>query len=62
MLLAVDGPANEANGDDDASEWLPPRKVYDCPYVAKQITIKSLYALWVTKPEHDAMAKQLAGC
>ena len=24
VLLAVDGPQNEAKGDDDASEWLPP--------------------------------------
>jgi Protein of unknown function (DUF1524) len=62
VLLAVDGPANEAKGDDDASEWLPPRKAYDCRYVAKQITIKSKYRLWVTQAEHDAMAAQLARC
>jgi hypothetical protein len=41
VLLAVDGPQNESKGDDDASEWLPPRKAYDCRYVAKQITIKT---------------------
>ena len=51
VLLAVDGPQNESKGDDDASEWLPPRKAYDCRYVAKQITIKTKYALWVTPAE-----------
>lgn len=25
VLPAVDGPQNESKGDDDASEWLPPR-------------------------------------
>ena len=62
VLLAVDGPANEAKGDDDASEWLPPRKAYDCTYVAKQITIKTRYALWVTATERSAMAATLKTC
>jgi hypothetical protein len=62
VLLAVDGPANEAKGDGDASEWLPPRKAYGCRYVAKQITIKAKYRLWLTQAEHDAMAAQLTGC
>ncbi len=62
VLLAVDGPANEAKGDGDASEWLPPRKSFDCRYVARQIAIKAKYRLWVTQPEHDAMAAQLSRC
>ena len=62
VLLAVDGPQNEAKGDDDASEWLPPRKAYDCTYVAKQITIKTRYALWVTATERSAMAATLKTC
>ena len=56
MLLAVDGPANEAKGDDDASEWLPDNRRFACAYVATQITIKTEYGLWVTPSEHDAMA------
>jgi Protein of unknown function (DUF1524) len=62
VLLAVDGPQNEAKGDDDASEWLPPRKAYDCKYVAKQITIKTTYGLWVTPSEHSAMTAVLSAC
>ena len=62
MLLAVDGPANQAKSDDDASEWLPPRKAYDCRYVAKQITIQTKYTLWVTAAERSAMATTLTNC
>jgi hypothetical protein len=60
VLLAVDGPQNESKGDDDASEWLPPRTPYDCRYVAKQVTIKTKYTLWVTRRERNAMAGVLA--
>ena len=50
VLLAVDGPENEAKGDDDASEWLPPNRSYDCAYVKQQIAIKTKYRLSVTPP------------
>ena len=62
MLLAVDGPANEAKGDDDASEWRPDNRRFACAYVATQITIKTEYRLWVTSAEHDAMAAILDDC
>jgi hypothetical protein len=62
VLLAVDGPANEAKGDSDAGHWLPPRKTFDCRYAARQIAIKTKYDLWLTQPEHDAMSTLLAGC
>jgi hypothetical protein len=61
VLLAVDGPSKESKGDDDASEWLPQRKAYDCTYVAKQITIKAAYARW-TAVERFAMAGTLETC
>jgi hypothetical protein len=61
-LLAVDGPANEQKSDSDAASWLPPNKAFRCTYVARQITVKAAYKLWVTGPEHDAMASVLAGC
>lgn len=62
VLLAVDGPANSAKGDSDASEWLPSRLAYRCRYVAKQITIKAKYALWVTAAERARMVTLLANC
>lgn len=61
-LLAVDGPTNQKKGDGDAATWLPPNKDYRCRYVARQIAVKSKYALWVTQAEHDAMVKILNDC
>jgi hypothetical protein len=61
-LLAVDGPQNESKSDSDAASWLPPNKSFRCSYVARQITVKAAYKLWVTGAEHDAMASVLAGC
>ncbi|WP_346959337.1 DUF1524 domain-containing protein [uncultured Arthrobacter sp.] len=61
-LLAVDGPANLRKSDGDAATWLPPNKAYRCDYVARQISVKASYALWVTAAEHDAMARILGDC
>lgn len=61
-LLAVDGPTNQGKGDSDAASWLPPNKGFRCAYIARQITVKLRYQLWVTPAEHDAMARILAGC
>ncbi|WP_426979576.1 GmrSD restriction endonuclease domain-containing protein [Pseudarthrobacter sp. O4] len=61
-LLAVDGPTNLRKSDGDAATWLPPNKSFRCAYVARQISVKSSYALWVTQAEHDAMARVLGDC
>jgi hypothetical protein len=61
-LLAVDGPTNEAKGDADAAHWLPPNRAYRCVYVARQITVKAAYGLWVTVAERAADTAVLRGC
>ena len=61
-LLAVDGPTNESKRDRDAASWLLPNTAYRCSYVARQIAVKARYRLWVTRAEHDAMARILAMC
>lgn len=61
-LLAVDGPANNNKRDHDASEWLPPNVAFRCAYVADQILVKSVYHLWVTAPEKQAMTQALSSC
>ncbi|MDP9905642.1 GmrSD restriction endonuclease domain-containing protein [Arthrobacter bambusae] len=61
-LQATDGPTNVQKGDGDAATWLPPNKTFRCEYVARQISVKATYNLWVTQAEHDAMAGILAGC
>lgn len=61
-LLAVDASANRAKGDGDAATWLPPSHAYRCRYVARQISVKTKYALWLTAAERDMMASILAAC
>lgn len=61
-LLAVDGPSNEAKGDSDAADWLPPNVATRCRYVAMQVQVKATYGLWVTAPEKAAMTDVLEGC
>jgi hypothetical protein len=61
-LLAVGGEINQAKGSGDAATWLPPNRAFRCKYVARQITVKAAYGLWVTSAEHDAMVRVLATC
>lgn len=61
-LLAVDGPANMAKSDKDASGWLPKNKDFRCSYVARQIAVKGKYNLSVTPAEKQAMARVLGSC
>ncbi|WP_156250890.1 GmrSD restriction endonuclease domain-containing protein [Pseudactinotalea terrae] len=61
-LLAVDGPLNAGKADGDTATWLPPDKSFRCAYVARQVTVKHTYGLWVTQAEHEAMTRILAAC
>jgi hypothetical protein len=61
-LLAVSSTANRVKGDGDAATWLPSNKSFRCDYVARQIAVKQKYGLWVTRAEHDAMARVLSTC
>lgn len=61
-LLAVDSSANQQKSDGDAATWLPSNKAFRCQYVARQISVKYKYELWVTQAEYDAMTKVLNTC
>lgn len=61
-LLAVDGHSNMQKGDGDAATWLPAQKSIRCSYVARQVSVKSVYGLWVTQAEHDAIEHILDTC
>jgi hypothetical protein len=61
-LLAVDYKLNRQKGDGDAATWLPPYKSYRCSYVARQVSVKSKYKLWVTAPEKSAISNLLTSC
>jgi cell division protein FtsN len=61
-LIAVDARSNEQKSSGDAATWLPASKEFRCEYVARQISVKATYGLWVTQAEHDAMARVLGNC
>jgi hypothetical protein len=61
-LLAVDGRSNAQKGDGDTATWLPANKGFRCSYVARQVSVKATYGLWVTTAEHAAMTRVLNSC
>ena len=61
-LLAVDGDANKKKSDGDAATWLPSNKKFRCQYVARQVSVKHKYSLWVTEAEKNAISKVLENC
>ena len=61
-LIAVDGQANQDKSDQDAADWLPPNRSFQCQYVARQISVKYKYHLWVTPREKAKMIEILATC
>lgn len=61
-LLAVEGSANQEKSDQDAASWLPINKSFQCQYVARQISVKYKYRLWVTTEEKAMMRQVLSRC
>jgi Protein of unknown function (DUF1524) len=61
-LIAADGDANQEKSASDAATWLPKNKALRCHYVARQISVKAAYGLWVSQPEKEAMARVLDSC
>ncbi|MBR3233061.1 HNH endonuclease [Candidatus Saccharibacteria bacterium] len=61
-LLAVDSKTNQGKSDGDAATWLPPNKKFRCAYVARQISVKYKYHLWVTEAEKNAIKNVLKNC
>lgn len=61
-LLAVDASANEKKSDGDAATWLPSNKKFRCQYVARQVSVKHKYGLWMTEAEKEAIKRILQQC
>lgn len=61
-LIAVDASANQGKSDGDAATWLPKNKKFRCQYVARQVSVKYKYALWVTEAEKEAISNVLSAC
>lgn len=61
-LLAVSSNLNIQKGDSDAASWLPPNKAFRCQYVARQISVKLKYHLWISLAEYNAINAVLNKC
>ncbi len=61
-LLAVDQRSNGQKSDGDTATWLPANRSFRCSYVARQVSVKATYRLWVTKAEREAMRRVLTTC
>jgi uncharacterized cysteine cluster protein YcgN (CxxCxxCC family) len=60
--LAVTDSLNQAKGDMDLAEWLPPRAAYRCTYVRAYVQVKYYYKLSMDSAEKAAAVAALNGC
>jgi Protein of unknown function (DUF1524) len=61
-LLAVSAKANFDKAFRDANAWLPPNQAFRCEFVARQVSVKAAYRLWVSANEKRAIAAVLDHC
>ena len=61
-LLAVSPKANFDKAFRDAASWLPPNEAFRRDFVARQVNVKTVYGLWVSSKEKQAIAEVLARC
>jgi len=62
QLLAVSASANRSKGDQDPSEWKPPRQAYWCVYAQRWVAVKDSWKLFVTTAEKAALQQMLDTC
>ncbi|MCM2388694.1 HNH endonuclease family protein [Streptomyces albipurpureus] len=62
QLIAVTDNVNQAKGDKDPAEWLPPRTAYRCVYVRMWVQVKHSYGMTVDTAEKSALRSTLNGC
>lgn len=61
-LTAVTASVNRSKGDQDPSEWLPPRQQYRCTYVATWIAVKYRWWLSIDERESASLRVLVEGC
>jgi hypothetical protein len=62
QLLAVSASSNRSKGDQDPSQWRPPRQEYWCTYAQSWIAVKAHWQLAVTADEKAALTEMLGTC
>ena len=61
-LLAVVGDLNADKAVRDAGSWLPSNEAFRCEFVARQVSVKTVYGPSVSAKEKRALLGVLAGC
>lgn len=62
QLIAVTDRVNQAKGDKDPAQWLPPLQSYRCTYARMWVSVKYDYKLTVDSAEKAALEGILNGC
>ncbi|MFJ8692516.1 HNH endonuclease family protein [Streptomyces roseolilacinus] len=62
QLIAVTDNVNQAKGDQDPAEWMPPRTAYRCTYARMWVHVKHHWGLSVDSAEKSALQSVLNGC
>ncbi|KAF8950163.1 hypothetical protein BGZ52_003458 [Haplosporangium bisporale] len=62
QLVAVTDRVNQAKGDKDPAEWLPPLASYHCVYIRAWVQVKYFYNLTVDSAEKEKLTSLLADC
>jgi hypothetical protein len=61
-LIAVTSSTNRSKGDQDPSQWRPPRLSYWCEYAQQWVAVKTYWKLSVTALEKAALTDMLGTC
>ncbi|OEJ96459.1 HNH endonuclease family protein [Streptomyces thermolilacinus] len=62
QLIAVTDNVNQAKGDQDPAEWMPPRTAYRCTYARMWVHVKHYWNLSVDSAEKSALQSVLNNC
>ncbi|KJY42995.1 hypothetical protein VR41_05180 [Streptomyces sp. NRRL B-1568] len=62
QLIAVTDRVNQAKGDKDPAQWMPPLASYRCTYAQMWVDVKHYYKLTVDSAEKNALTGILNGC
>lgn len=62
QLWAVTDNVNQAKGDKDPAEWVPPRAAFRCMYARSWVDVKYRYDLSVDSAEKAALTNLLNAC
>ncbi|CAE6460646.1 unnamed protein product [Rhizoctonia solani] len=62
QLIAVTDRVNQAKGDKDPAQWMPPLQSYHCTYICAWIEVKHFYELRVNPAEKVALTNYINKC